>query len=61
MYAADKLVFSVAREAYVRTVHRAAQNVQQLEFCHRERQKTALRERMRRIEGIFVSSFCPGG
>ena len=59
MYAADKLVFSVAREAYVRTVHRAAQNVQQLEFCHRERQKTGLRERMRRIEGELREQFLP--
>ena len=50
MYAADKIVFEAARNAYIRTVHRAASNVAQLEFCHRQRQKQALQEKMRRIE-----------
>ena len=59
MYAADKLVFEVARTAYVRTVHRAAQNVAQLEFCHREQQKHILQERMRRIEERLRETFLP--
>ena len=59
MYAADKLVFEVARTAYIRTVHRAAQNVAQLEFCHREQQKQILQERMRRIEERLRETFLP--
>ena len=59
MYSADKIVFKSARAAYVRTVHRAAQNVQQLEFCHRERQKACLSERIARIEEDLRETFCP--
>ena len=59
MYAADKIIFKEARAAYVRTVHRAAQNVQQLEFCNRERQKVALHEKRRRIEEELRMTFHP--
>jgi hypothetical protein len=59
MYAADKIIFKEARAAYVRTVHRAAQNVQQLEFCNRERQKVALHEKRRRIEEELRETFHP--
>ena len=59
LYAADKLVFEVARDAYVRTVNRAAQNVAQLEFCNRERKHKALHDRMRRIEEDLRESFHP--
>ena len=59
MYAADKIVYKEARAAYVRTVHRAAQNVQQLEFCNRERQKTLLHEKRCRIEAELREQFFP--
>ena len=59
LYVADKIVYQEARAAYVRTVHRAPQNVQQLEFCNRERQKVVLMEKRRRIEEELRSTFHP--
>ncbi len=59
MYASDKITFQVAREAYLRTVHRAAANVAQLEYCHKERQKIALQGRIRRIEEEIRGTFLP--
>ena len=59
MYAADKIMYKEARAAYIRTVHRAPQNVQQLQFCNRERQKVVLTEKRRRIEEELRSTFHP--
>ena len=59
MFAADKIVYQEARAAYVRTVHRATLNVQQLEFCNRERLKVVLKEKRRRIEEELRSTFHP--
>jgi hypothetical protein len=59
MYAADKILFEVARSAYIQTVHNARANVAQLEFCHGHRQKQALQLKMRRIEEELRETMFP--
>lgn len=59
MYSADKIGYEVAREAYLKTIHRAPCNVSQLDFCHKERQKAELAKRMERIENDIRSTLLP--
>lgn len=59
MFVAGKICFQVAREAYLKTVHRAAANVAQLEFVHKEQKKLSLQRRILAIENELRQSFLP--